>query len=182
MLELNFTPFPEFETDRLVLRRLRKNDVQEIFFFRSDEILLKYIGKEPATSIREAEEFIIKIESNVNANNAIMWGIALKENPEKLIGSICYWNIQLENHRSEIGFLLHPDYWRKGIMKEAINKILEYGFGTMGLHSIEGRIHPENIASASVLESTGFIKEGFLKEDFYFRGQFLDTVIYSRLQ
>ncbi len=182
MLELNFTPFPDLKTERLLLRRIKKDDATEIFFLRSDESVLKFIGKEPAKNIQEAEEFIEKIDANINSNQAIMWGIALKEDTRKLIGTICFWNIQTEHYRSEIGFVLHPAHWRKGIMKEAISKILDYGFTVMKLHSIEGRIHPENIGSASALESTGFKKEGYLKEDFFFRDQYMDTVIYSRLK
>jgi ribosomal-protein-alanine N-acetyltransferase len=182
MLELNFTPFPELETERLILRRMGKDDAPEMFFFRSDSSVMKYIGREPAKTMKDAEGFIEKIETGINDNSAIMWGITLKENSKKMIGTICFWNIQKENYRAEIGFLLHPEHWRKGIMKEAINLVLDYGFNKMNLHSIEGRIHPDNIASSSVLESTGFKKEGFLKEDFYFRGEFLDTIIYSRLK
>jgi ribosomal-protein-alanine N-acetyltransferase len=182
MLELNFTPFPELETERLILRRMGKDDAPEMFFFRSDASVMKYIGREPAKTMKDAEGFIEKIETGITDNSAIMWGITLKENSKKMIGTICFWNIQKENYRAEIGFLLHPEHWRKGIMKETINVILDYGFNKMKLHSIEGRIHPDNIASSSVLESTGFKKEGFLKEDFYFRGEFLDTIIYSRLK
>lgn len=181
MLQLNFTPFPVLETSRLILRKMSQADAPEMFFFRSDPSVMKYIGREPAKVMSEAEEFIDKIESGINSNNAIMWGITLKEVPEKMIGTICFWNIQNENYRAEIGFLLHPGHWRKGLMKEAINCVLDYGFKIMKLHSIEGRIHTENTASASVLESTGFQKEGYLKEDFFFRGEFLDTIIYSRL-
>ena len=43
-------------------------------------------------------------------------------------------------------------------MKEAINAVVDYGFTVLGLHSIEALLDPENIASSSVLESTGFIK------------------------
>lgn len=182
MLQLTFTPFPELKTERLLLRRIKKEDASEIFFLRSDKTVLKFIGKEPAKTVQEAEEFIEKIDSGINSNQAIMWAISLKEDSRKLIGTICFWNIQMEHDRSEIGFVLHPAHWRKGIMKEAISKILDYGFNVMKLHSIEGRIHPENRGSAAVLESAGFIKEGYLKEDFFFRDEYHDTVIYSRLK
>ncbi|HLF47240.1 MAG TPA: GNAT family protein [Chitinophagaceae bacterium] len=182
MLLFNFIPFPELETDRLLLRRMNMADAPEMFFLRSDESVLKYIGKEPAKTIHEAEAFIEKIDAGIVSGISIMWAITLKENPEKMIGTICYWNMQPEHFRSEIGFLLHPDHWRKGIMKEAISKILDYGFSTIKLHSIEARVHVDNKASASVLEFCGFKKEGLLKEDFYFNGEFLDTLIFSRLQ
>ena len=67
-------------------------------------------------------------------------------------------------------------------MKEAINCIVEYGFTVLKLHSIEALLNPDNIASSSVLEKTGFVKEGHLKGNFYFKGEFGDTLIYSRLK
>ena len=182
MLQPNFTPFPELTTNRLLLKRLTPEDAPEIFFLRSDETVLRYIGKEPATSIKEAEEFIERISKLVDTNESILWGIALGEKSGTIIGTICLWNLQPEHYRADIGYALHPDHWGKGIMKEAIQEVLEYGFKVMKLHSIEARLSPDNSASASVLEKTGFVKEAHLKEDFCFQGKFLDTLIYSRLQ
>ena len=182
MLELNFTPFPELKTERLLLRKLTKNDAGEIFFLRSNEDVLRYLGREPAKSITEAEEFIEKINKNIDGNESVLWGIDLLNEPGRIIGTICLWNIRTEYLRSEIGYVLHPGHWGKGIMKEAINAVVDYGFNVLQLHSIEALLSPENIASSSVLEKTGFVKEGHLKESYYFRGKFSDTAIYSRLK
>ncbi len=182
MLKLNFAPFPELKTERLLLRQLTMDDAQDIFLLRSDENVLRFIGREPATSLKEAEEFIQKIITNVATNESIMWAITFSDNPSKVIGNICYWRIQPENYRTEIGYALLPQYWRKGIMKEAILKVLEYGFETMKLHSIEARINAENVPSGAILEVTGFIKEGHLKDEFYFQEKFSDTIIYTRFQ
>jgi len=182
MLELNFSPFPELETERLLLRRMVKQDLPQIFFLRSDVMILEHIGKEPARTIKEAEEFFTRVDQEINSNKTILWGLSIKTEPDILIGTICYWNIQFADYRAEIGYILNPAFWRKGLMKEAIKKILEYGFSDMHLHSIEARINADNLASAAVLESTGFIKEGYLKEEIFYRGKFLDTIIYSRLQ
>lgn len=182
MLTRNFTPFPELKTERLLLRRLTRADANEIFFLRSNANVLRYLGKEPAKKISEAEEFIDAINKNVDGNDSILWGITFLEEPSTIIGTICLWNFKPENYRSEIGYILHPGHWRKGIMKEAINAVVDYGFDVLGLHSIEALLDAENIASCSVLESTGFIKEGHLKESYYFKGKFSDTAIYSRLK
>jgi len=182
MLELNFSPFPELKTERLLLRRLTNNDAEEMFFLRSNEDVLRYLGRGPTQSVKEAEEFINKINKSADENENILWGIALLEEPTKIIGTICLWNFKTESYRGEIGYILHPGHWGKGIMKEAINRVVDYAFNTLKLHSIEALLSPENIASASVLEKTGFVKEGHLKESFYFRGKFSDTAIYSRLK
>lgn len=182
MLDLNFSPFPDLKTERLLLRKIALEDAPEIFFLRSDEKVLMHIGKEPASSIKDAEDFIQRVNTAIANNESIIWAITLNNIPEKVIGTICFWRLQPENYRAEIGYALHPEYWRKGIMKEAINKVLEYGFAIMKLHSVEARISARNMASAAILEATGFVKEANLKEEFYFRGNFQDTIIYSLLE
>ena len=159
MLELNFSPFPEITTERLLLRRMTKQDAGEIFFLRSNEDVMKYIDRPRAVSIQDAEDFLDLINKSLDANDGITWGITMKENPGKLIGTIGYWRMKKEHYRAEIGYMLNPAFWKKGIMKEAILAVLDFGFNTMHLHSIEANINADNVASAGVLEATGFIKE-----------------------
>jgi ribosomal-protein-alanine N-acetyltransferase len=77
--------------------------------------------------------------------------------------------------------MLHPDYHRQGIMQEAIETLIEYGFGKMLLHSIYANIHPDNNASRSILLKNSFVKEAHFREDFYYDGKFLDTVVFGLL-
>ncbi len=182
MLKLDFTSFPELETERLFLRQLTNSDIAEIFFLRSDENVLRFIGKEPVKDLQEAEDFIKRVNEECKAGKSILWGIVLKQAPDTVIGTICFWNIKMQHYRAEIGYVLHPSYWRKGMMKEAILKVLDYGFTKMELHSIEARISARNAPSAAILKATGFIQEGYLKEELYFQEKFFDSVIYSKLR
>jgi [ribosomal protein S5]-alanine N-acetyltransferase len=181
MLTVNFHPFPVLSTERLILRRVSQNDVNEIFFLRSDNRVLKYLAKEPAKSISEASLFIKKINELENNNDGITWGIVLKKE-EKLAGTICYWNITKEHYRAELGYALHPDLHGKGIMQEAVSEILAYGFTIMKLHSVEARVDPLNGSSIKLLERNNFIREGHFKEDYFYNGKFLDTAVYSLIQ
>jgi ribosomal-protein-alanine N-acetyltransferase len=182
MLCPNFSPFPEIQTERLLLRRMTTNDAEEILYLRSNDDVMKYIDRERTKSIEDAKSFLDKIDASLNSNNGIMWGISLKENPGKLIGNIGYWRLIKEHYRAEVGYMLHPSFWKKGIMKEALLRVIDFAFDEMNLHSIEANINPGNAASAMLLESTGFIKEAYFKEDFFFNGAFHDTIIYSRLK
>jgi ribosomal-protein-alanine N-acetyltransferase len=69
-------------------------------------------------------------------------------------------------------------------MTEAIGAVLGFGFTTMGLHSVEAQIHPENTGSRRVLEKLGFVQEGYFRENFYepADGSFTDTAVFSLLQ
>ncbi len=98
-----------------------------------------------------------------------------------MIGTIGLWRIIKEHYRAEIGYMLLPEHWKKGFAKEAVLKVVEYGFDEMKLHSIEAHINPKNAASAGLLEITGFVREAYFKEDFFFNGAFEDTAIYSLL-
>ena len=182
MVVTKFDPFPVLATSRLVLRKLKRSDAAELFALRSDETVMKFIDRPKALSVDEVEEFIGKINDAVDAGDSILWAICLSDNPGKLIGTICIWQINRDHFRAETGFMLHPDYWRKGIMKEALLATIDFGFKKMKLHSIEGRINPANTSSAALLESTGFVKEAHFKENTFYDGSFIDTAVYSRLR
>ncbi len=182
MLEINFNPFPEITTTRLLLRHLIKEDSEQIFKMRSDNNVMKFIGKKPITTMDEAIGFFRLVDDSLENNSGITWAMSLKDSPETLIGTIGLWRLMKEHFRAEIGYMLLPEYWKKGLTKEATLKVIEYGFDEMKLHSIEAHIHPKNSASAALLESTGFIREAYFKEAFFFNGVFEDTAIYSLLR
>ena len=178
MLAPDFTPFPILTTSRLVLRKITTDDVPELFIIRSDERIMKHIDRPRAKTNEDVNAFINLINNFEKNNDAINWAICFKDNP-KLIGNVCFWRIEKENYRAEIGYTLHYDYWGKGIMNEVIKEVINYGFKEMKLHSIEANINPENEASAKLLEKNKFTREAYHKENYFFEGKFLDTVIYS---
>ena len=180
MLTLNFNPFPNLESKRLVLRRMDKIDVKEIFAMRSDPEIMKYIPRPLAKNEEEALEHLALIDSGLEKNEAINWAITIKGS-SKLVGIIGFYRTKHEDYRSEIGYILLPEVNGKGIASEAVEIVVEFGFNEMNLHSIEAVIDPENIASEKVLQKNGFVKEGHFKENGFFNGKFIDSVVYSRL-
>ncbi|MBK7849595.1 MAG: GNAT family N-acetyltransferase [Bacteroidetes bacterium] len=179
-LELNFTPFPELKTERLVLRRILMEDAQALFEMRSDERVMQFLDRPRAKSIADAENLIRLIDHDIENNIGITWGVSLT-GTSRLIGTMGFWNITKAHFRAEIGYLLHPDFQGKGLMMEAAKKTIDFGFREMELHSIEANINPNNLRSAKMLEKCGFVKEAHFRENYYYDGKFLDSVIYSLL-
>ena len=153
---LNFIPFPVITTERLILRSLNLEDENEIFFFRTDERILKYLDIPVSKTIKDARCFIKKINDGIINNQWIYWGITLK-NETKLIGTICLWNFSKNYFSAYIGYVLHPDFQGQGIMQEAFIKILSYGFKTIKLKSIEADVDPDNSKSIQLLKKNNFI-------------------------
>ncbi len=165
MLKLNLTPFPELITPRLFLRELRMEDAGEIFLLRSDERVNEFVDRATAISIDDGRQFISKIITAQHNSEGIMWAITLKNEP-KLIGTIVYWNIIKEKDEAEVGYELLPQWHGKGIMQEALSKVIEFGFTTLGIKTIVAGPKAGNQRSVKLLEKCGFTKMN-ITEDGY---------------
>lgn len=181
MLTLNFNPFPILTTNRLVLRQITHKDADALFSLRADETVMQYIDKPKAATIADAIELIEKIMDALTFNEGITWAICQAEDLT-MIGTIGFWRFRKEHYRAEIGYLLQPAFHGKGIMYEAMQAIITFGFESLKLHSIEAIVNPENESSIGILQKNGFIREAYFKEDYYYNGIFLDSAVYSLLE
>ncbi len=181
MLSPNFSPFPELTTDRLLLRQMTLDDAPGVRHLRSNTDVMKYINRPLTLTIEDAQKWIGVIIESLQKNEGITWCICLKEMPAEHIGNIGLWRIEKENYRAEVGYMLEPSLQGKGIIYEALQKVVDYGFREMKLHSIEGQIDPRNVASAAVLKKAGFVQEAYFKENYCLRGNFVDSAVFSIL-
>lgn len=180
MLHLEFGDFPTLQTSRLVLRQLEAGDSAAFFKLRSDPVAMRYVDRPLARSEDEIRHLMEQITQNFQNNAAVLWVISQKEDPA-FIGNISFWRIEKENYRTEIGYMLLPEFQGKGLMSEAIRAVLAYGFDTLRFHSVEANVNPENTASIKLLEKAGFVREALFRENYHFNGKFLDSAIYSLL-
>lgn len=155
--------------------------MEPLFILRSDPGIMRFIPRPLATSHADVLELIDRMQQGINENTSICWAITLK-GEDRLIGFIGYVRTNPENHRAEVGYLLSADHQGKGIMKEALQTIIHYGFDTMKLHSIEGVVSPANKASSGVLLGCGFVKEAYYREKELVNGVFEDIEVYSLLK
>jgi ribosomal-protein-alanine N-acetyltransferase len=148
------TPLQILKTERLTLRPLQISDDHQIFALRSNEDVNRYLGRKPSESIDEARNFIQAIAEN----QSFYWAITLN-GANELIGTICLYNLSDDNQRAEIGYELLPEFQGKGIMHEAISKIIDFAFQHLQLHRLEAYTHQENQASARLLEKLNFKRQ-----------------------
>jgi [ribosomal protein S5]-alanine N-acetyltransferase len=176
----SFIPFPEISTERLILNRTLPADAAELYVMRNDEQVMRFVERPRPVDEGDALSMILQWDSLISQNSSIAWAIRQKGG-SKMIGVIGFWRAQPEHFRAELGYMLMPEYWGKGLMKEALHEVLKYGFGYMGLHSIEADINPENIASAALLRSCGFRSEAFFRENYFWEGKFYNSEIFGLL-
>ncbi|MDG4658430.1 GNAT family protein [Ectobacillus antri] len=172
--------FPILETERLYLRQITVEDATALFstFSRSD--VTRYYGMEPFTSIEQAEHMVKSFAEGFEAKRSMRWGISLKGEPT-LLGTIGLNNWNTTHRRAEVGYELHPDYWSKGYVTEAIQAITTYSFSELQLVRLGATVFPENPASVRVLEKNGFEKEGILRNYLMQNGTSHDVWMLAKL-
>jgi RimJ/RimL family protein N-acetyltransferase len=151
----NIITFPELTTENLLLRQVTLEDAEEIFKIRSDETIAAFLDIPICKSIEEAREFIRKVNEDFENNEIIYWAIC-KKGENKLIGTICLWKILMSELKADIGFELFPVYVGKGYMREAVPRIIDFGFKELGLKVIEAAVEMGNNRSINLLERSGF--------------------------
>ncbi|GAB6992143.1 GNAT family N-acetyltransferase [Paenibacillus pini] len=119
--------------------------------------------------------------ANYENHIAYHWGILNKET-NQIIGRTGFVSLDEVHKRAEIGFALSYDFWSKGIITEATEVIIKYGFEELGLNRIEGRCNFDNLGSAQVMRKLGMTLEGTLREQLNIKGEFVDQLMFSILR
>lgn len=165
------------ETERLILRRYRLDDLQDLFEYLSDEQVVKYEPYKPMS----IEEVIRNLDWRVSTDEMI--AVELKE-IHKMIGNVYLG--KREFNTLEIGFVLNKNYWGNGYAKESCKALIDNAFSE-GIHRIFAECDPKNLNSWILLEKLGFQKEACFKQNIYFWTEengipiWKDTWVYSLL-
>ncbi len=176
-----FTAFPTLTTPRLTLRAIQPTDAEAFFAIKSDPAVTIPYGRDPHHSLDQTRAWMVVIDASYAARDALFWCVTRTGGDDTAIGSVTLWRLDPENQCGELGYELHPAYWRQGIMAEAIPAVLTYAFGEMGLHRIEAVPSSENTPSSNLLRKLGFTFEGALRQRIYFRGAYQDELSFSML-
>ncbi|CAH2713203.1 IS1595 family transposase ISSpgl1 [Neobacillus rhizosphaerae] len=173
--------FPILETKRLKLIEITAQHVDSLYEILSLEEVTRFYGTNRFTLQVEASKLIDMFQKNFLEKRGVRWGIKLKEN-QRIIGTVGLNGLHLKNKRAEIGYELHPSFWRKGYASEAIKEVLRFSFNQLDLYRIGAVVYPENEASINLLIQQGFTKEGLLRGYLNQNEQFHDTYVLSLLQ
>jgi ribosomal-protein-alanine N-acetyltransferase len=173
-----FSDVPVLETERTVLRKVREQDENDMFYYCSDEEVSRYTTWYKHNTIEDTRLFINKILEEYKNQQVAPWGVEDKTTG-KFIGTcgFVYWNT---NHsRAELAYALSKEYWNQGYMTEIVRKIVEFGFSKMELVRIEARCLLDNMGSARVMKKSGMTFEGILRKQIFAKGSYQDVKMYS---
>lgn len=166
--------------DRLVLREFVETDEPAVHSYASDPMVTQFMDWGP-NSIEDTRVFlggVLKQQGAAPHRTAFDLAVVDIES-QALIGSAALSVTSVEHRRGEIGYVLHPDFWSKGLATEAARILLRFGFGELQLRRISATCHPDNHASARVLEKAGLVFEGRMRSHMFVRGEWRDSLLYA---
>lgn len=167
----------QLETNRLILRSFVEQDYDDLYEFLSQRKDDKFEAYPDITYENGKEHLAYRLGSEE------FFAIELKES-KKVIGNVYLGNRDFE--AKEIGYIINKDYQRMGYATEAIKALLHYVFAHK-THRIFAECHPNNDCSWKLLESLGFLREAYFKQNVYFRRDdkgnplWQDTYVYALL-
>lgn len=165
----------------LHLRLLEMKDAEELatLITRNSAHIGKWLPfARGAYSVEDAITFIGRTRRQFGDNLGFQAGIIVEG---EIAGVIGIHPIDWENAQSSIGYWVAEEHQGRGIVTRASRAILDYVFGTLGLHRMEIRVQPGHTKSQGVPERLGFTLEGTLRQVMKHPDRFVDHLVYGML-
>src|SRR6476660_9524762 len=166
---------------RLVLREFVVTDEDAVHAFAADPLVTRFADWDPTASKTPEHSLAEATAQATNTQRAEVTVAAVHARSGRLIGSVAIGVTSVQHRRGEIGFVFHRDFWSHGYATEAAELLLRFGFDHLQLRRISATCHPDNHASARVLETAGLEFEGRMRSHLFVRGAGRDCLLYAAL-
>lgn len=160
---MNQTGTQRIETARMILRRFRTEDAEDMYAnWASDPEVTRFLTWPPHANVdvtrSKIEEWVQKYEDDGFYN----WAMELKETG-RVIGNISVVKLNEKTEAADIGYCMSRAYWGRGFMPEALKAVMDYLFDVVGLNRVAACHDANNPKSGRVMEKAGMKLEGVLR-------------------
>lgn len=170
------------ETERLLIRELTEDDFEDIYKFKSDPKVVKYLTWGPSSREETLNSLRKQIGFQGQSNRKMYVLAVVLKNTTVVIGNALFMIRDEDFEIAEIGFFLNSDTWKNGYGKEIVEGLLELGFNQFKLHRIYAICDSENTGSVHLLKKVGFRLEGHFIKDLKVKGKWRDNLLFALLK
>ena len=176
-----FSNMPTLYTERLSLRMMHPIDAEDMFDYARRPEVTKYLLWREHTDIEYTRDYLNYISGRYALGSFFDWALIDRES-RRMIGTCGFTRIDTANNSAEIGYVLNPDFHRRGFGSEAVRRVLKFGFEELGLQRIEARFMQGNEASLALMKSVGMTFEGYMRDLMLVKGKYRTIGISSILR
>jgi ribosomal-protein-alanine N-acetyltransferase len=173
-------PLPLLMGRRVLLREPRADDAEAVFLYSSDPEVTRFLAFETPADLDETLAFLARCLEFRRQDREYVFIIADVKG-DRPLGVTGLRHIELPMRTAQIGSWVARAHWGSGANAEAKRLLLNYAFGSLGLHRVEARIAIDNLRSRRAFEKLGGVREGTLRESFFKDGVFYDQDLFAIL-
>ena len=153
------------KTERLTLRRTQMDDLAALHRVFSNAQAMRYWDSLPYTQDQTRRLVAAMVAADPDQSDEF---VIVQDG--QVIGKAGCWRL------GEIGFILHPDHWGKGLAKEALRAVIPHVFATLPINTLVADVDPRNVGSLKVLAHFGFVETGRESRTFLLGDEWCDSV------
>jgi RimJ/RimL family protein N-acetyltransferase len=173
--------FQEIVTERLILRDLQAADAEAMLQYRSDPEVARYQSWGPV-SAEQLRSFLEELARKSPDTPGAWYQIAISlARTGELIGD-CGIHVLDDRRLAEIGITLSPRFQSQGYAGETLRAVIKYLFEELRKHRVFASVDPRNVRSLRLMRRLGFRQEAHMIESLWFKGQWVDDVIFAMLE
>lgn len=173
-----FRNIPELETERLILGKITLSDAFDMYDYSRREEITRYLTWSPHASLAQTERYIRLLEKKYASGTFWDFGIRNKESG-KFIGTCGFTSFCTDEDRAEIGYVLAPEFWGRGLAVEACRAVLKFGFAVFDFSSFCARFIEGNAASERVMQKLGMSFAATYKNSFFIKNEYRTVTEYK---
>jgi RimJ/RimL family protein N-acetyltransferase len=148
---------PIFETARLSLREMTRDDLDFVAAMLADPEVMRYYPR--CYTRDEAASWVERQLDRYQEHGHGLWLVENRRSGEP-VGQVGLIAPRLADvPEDEIGYLIHRPYWRRGLASEAASGVRDHAFGLLGKARVVSLIRPENVPSQGVAAKIGMVRE-----------------------
>ncbi len=171
--------FEPIRTQRLVIRAFEVSDTDELLARRNDPAVSLYQDWTVPFPMSRAKSLVESIVAMDGPENDEWWMAVVADKESGEVYGDLVVHLTSDSRTAEIGYTMASAHWGRGYAAESVRAWVDYLFDTVGVTRVFAMLHPDNTASAMVLERTGFLFEGHTVLSYWLEDEASDDWIYG---
>ena len=171
-----FKTIPTLHTPRLILRRIMRCDINDIFDYAHNPETSKFLLWYPHETVADTRFYYRNVDKRYKCGEFFDWAVIEKESG-RMIGTCGFTSISEMDEKAEIGYVINPRHKGRGYATEAVMRVLEFAFSELSLERVEARYIIGNDRSRSVMDKCYMKFEGIQRHAVKAKGRFFDVGI-----
>ncbi|MEP7301734.1 MAG: GNAT family protein [Caldimonas sp.] len=169
------------DTERLQIRGVASADLPALLEVNASDEVTRLLPYERWASMADAQAWLHRMDGIQATGLALQFVVVLRSSGA-VIGTCLLFRFEEGSARAELGYVLGRHCWGQGMMREALEALIDCAFGRMGLRRLEAEVDVRNRPSRRLLERLGFTREGLLRQRWVAKGEAKDVEMYGLLR